>query len=561
MAKKIKINQEEFDEILESLQNIKDGNFDVQLKSKDEKVAELMNLIMDVSHEFSSIQNHSYAVYKEVSEGNLDYRINSSKYKNGYADILESINSMVDIPVAVIRDFNYAMSKLSTGYFDSKVSNNYLGEFEVTKKAFNSLSSILIRIQNDSFMINQAALNGQLNIQANVSEYEGDFAIIIETMNNFTMTTKNTFDETIYGLKALQRGDFSKRIETDYKGDFEIMKETVNDTAETLTKFINDIATLNNAAENGDLEAKIDESGYLGGYKEVVNKINTFSFNVEQIVDAVTSASTEVLDAANIVNKLAQSISSGAEEQASSLEETTSSIEQISGNISETTKNSARTNEVAIETAEVAQEGGKAVELTVEAMNTISEKINIIEDIVYQTNLLALNAAIEAARAGEHGRGFAVVAAEVRKLAQRSKVAAQEISQITKNSVGISQKAGDLIKSLLPKIDETAHLVSDISQASKEQELGIEQINIAMSELSVVTETNSSASSELSSSAEELDAQANELSKMMSNYKTSSSKGKKEEYTTLNLQEIENGAKEIKKKPAGELNLRDFERF
>ena len=140
MAKKVKIDQEEFDAILESLENIKNGNFDVQLKSKDKKANELMNLIMEISNEFSSVQKHSSAVYKEISEGNLDFRVDSSTYKNGYAEILESINSMVDIPVAAIRDFNYAMNKLSKGYFDSKVSNNYLGEFEETKKAFNSLS-------------------------------------------------------------------------------------------------------------------------------------------------------------------------------------------------------------------------------------------------------------------------------------------------------------------------------------------------------------------------------------------------------------------------------------
>lgn len=566
---KIKIDEKEYEKILLALENIEKGDFSSSLKSDDKKVNKLMSKINKISDEFSSIEKLSDKMYYEVAQGNMDFRIDIRKHKNGYGNILENVNSMIDVPVAAIRDFSYAMAKLSSGDFESKVSNNYLGEFEDMKRAFNDISKVLKRIQDDSLMLNEAALSGQLNIQADASIYKGDFAIIVETINNFTLIAKNVFDEAIVGLKALQKGNFEKRIETEYKGDFDIMKETVNNTAETFTKFISDVAGLNDEATNGNLEAKIDEEHYTGGYLEVAQGINSFSKKVEEIVDTVKVASAEVLDAANNVNKLAQSIASGAEEQSTSLEETTSSIEEISGNISETTKNAGRTNSVALETAEVAQKGGESVEQTVEAMNVISEKIIIIEDIVYQTNLLALNAAIEAARAGEHGKGFAVVAAEVRKLAQRSKVAAEEISKIIKNSVGISKEAGELIKSLLPKIEETASLVNDISEGSKEQELGIGQINIAMSELEGVTQANSMASSELSSSAEQLDAQAGELSKMLVHYTTSNSKHEPFKDINMDLNAVDKKVVEVDTKDEletqasgdEEINLRSFERF
>lgn len=269
---------------------------------------------------------------------------------------------------------------------------------------------------------------------------------------------------------------------------------------------------------DGDLNVTIslnqkDEVG------ELVNALNNMSVKLREIVRDIITGANSIASASQQISSTSQHISQGASEQASSVEELSSTMEEMAGNISLNTEN-ARTTEAISLTAlagieEVADRSKKAMEAT----RTISEKINIINDIAFQTNILALNAAVEAARAGDHGRGFAVVASEVRKLAERSKVAADEIVRIAHQSVDLVEGAGSKLNDMIPEVNKTNKLVQEIAASSLEQNNGSNQVNGAIQQLNTVTQQNAAASEELATSAEELASQAEQLKEMILYFK------------------------------------------
>jgi methyl-accepting chemotaxis protein len=283
---------------------------------------------------------------------------------------------------------------------------------------------------------------------------------------------------------------------------------------------------------SGDLTLRLstdgnDELAAIGkSYNEFVGKMQGVLAQVRQSAESVATASAEIAQGNN-------DLSSRTENQASALEETASSMEELGSTVKQNADSARQANQLAQSASTVAIQGGEVVGQVVETMKGINDSsrkiadiISVIDGIAFQTNILALNAAVEAARAGEQGRGFAVVASEVRSLAGRSAEAAKEIKYLINASVErveqgtvLVDKAGVTMTEVVSSIRRVTDIMGEISAASGEQALGVQQVGAAVTQMDQTTQQNAALVEQMAAAATGLKSQAQDLVQVVAVFK------------------------------------------
>jgi methyl-accepting chemotaxis protein len=301
----------------------------------------------------------------------------------------------------------------------------------------------------------------------------------------------------------------------------------------SITRPLQQALDLATRVAGGDLTQRVsvgaqDETGQL------LRALAGMNDSLADTVGAVRRSTESITVASREIASGNADLSSRTEAQASALEQTASSMEELTGTVRQNAQHAQQANQLAVSASAVAAQGGQIVADVVQTMATIKASsyqivdiIGVIDSIAFQTNILALNAAVEAARAGE-GRGFAVVASEVRNLAQRSAGAAKEIKTLIGNSVDqvdaggkLVDSAGQTMERIVTAVQQVADYMHDITAASQEQSVGIEEVNRAVGQMDAMTQQNAALVEQAAAAAESMQEQATNLARAVGIFKLS----------------------------------------
>lgn len=324
-------------------------------------------------------------------------------------------------------------------------------------------------------------------------------------------------------------GIISNRIDTSHLTEFYLtISNGINQLLAGLQDFI--AKTIFNVGEmafnrlNGQLDGD-----YQGSYAMTQTAINTALRNLNEMVGQVQFAAKSVNDSMSELAQSMEEFSGQMQTQATAIEQTSAATTELLSSVEENLASIQQANMVTNQMAHQVVAGAKVMDKTLEAMQAVEESgnkianiVGIIDSIAFQTNLLALNAAVEAARAGEHGRGFAVVASEVRTLAGKSAEAAKDIKALIETSVAQihtgssrAQEASVALSDIKNAVEQVNTLISQVTDASNEQQRAIQQVNQAMGDMDGVSQQNAALVEEISASAENVARSMLELNQLL----------------------------------------------
>lgn len=326
------------------------------------------------------------------------------------------------------------------------------------------------------------------------------------------------------GMRELADGNFQVVLPGLGRGD------EVGDMAQAVETF--KVKAEQKAREEAEAKMKQDEIAARQRKAEMIKLADSFESAVGEIIETVSSASTELEASAGTLTstagrsqELATSVAAASEEASTNVQSVASATEELSSSVNEISRQVQESARIAGEAVEQSQRTNDRVSELSNAASRIGDVVELINTIAGQTNLLALNATIEAARAGEAGRGFAVVASEVKALAEQTAKATGEISQQIKGIQDATDESVVAIKEIGGTIGRMSEIASTIAAAVEEQGAatqeisrnvqqaaqGTQQVSANITDVQRGANETGSASSQVLSAAQSLSSESNRL--------------------------------------------------
>src|SRR5438309_2042096 len=290
-------------ELLKALRQFKRGDFSVRmplnLTGVDGEIAQAFNDVVELEEaKAAEIARVAELVGKE---GQFGHRMSVPGATGGWADIIESINTLVGDVIYPVHEVGRVIGSVAKGDLSQTMvlesdGRPLRGEALRLGTVVNTMMGQLNSFAGEvSRVAREVGTEGKLGGQAQVPGVAGVWKDLTENVNsmaaNLTGQVRNIADVTT----AVAKGDLSKKITAEARGEILELKSTINTMVDQLNAFASEVSRVaREVGTDGKLGGQAQVKGVGGVWKDLTDNVNSMAANLTGQVRNIAEVTTAV---------------------------------------------------------------------------------------------------------------------------------------------------------------------------------------------------------------------------------------------------------------------------
>jgi methyl-accepting chemotaxis protein len=421
---------------------------------------EIKNNLNNCIDVMSGLLIETNMLIKATQDGKLDMRGDASRFNGDWGTLVQGVNNLIDAFVAPINVTAEYVERISKGDIPAKITDTYNGDFNEIKNNLNSCIDVMSGLLNETNMLIKATQDGKLDTRGNASKFNGDWGTLVQGVNDLIDAFVAPINVTAEYVERISKGDIPAKITDTYNGDFNEIKNNLNNCIDIMSGLLSETNKLINSAQEGQLDARANTTGFTGGWEELVSGVNKLVEAVVRPIKEVTAVMNEISEG-NLKVAVKGDYQGEFEVLSHAVNNTSEYLNDVVGEISEVLGHMAEGN-LAIN--DVREYKGDFVSIS-NSLNRILESMNsVLGDI----NTSSEQVSIGSKQVSDGSQALSQGATEQASSVEELTASVTEVAALTKDNATSANEANNLTMTVKDSAELGNKHMAEMLQAMEE---------------------------------------------------------------------------------------------
>lgn len=452
-------------------QNFVEGNLNQKIPLAESDKSSVAYSIRVLQKTLDGLVQSLQYVSQQHDAGDIDCTVDDTRFKGGYAEMAKGINAMVAGHIEMNRKALSVVKAFGEGNLTVELEQ-FPGKKAFVNEAIEEVRANIKALVDDTNLLAQAAVKGQLSTRADATKHHGDFRKIVEGVNHTLDAVIKPLNVAAQYVENIAKGNIPAKISDEYNGDFNSIKNNLNQCIDAVNALIADAASLSKAAVEGQLSTRADASKHQGDFRKIVEGVNA---TLDSVIGPLNVAAKYVDDIAqgNIPSKISEAYNGDFNTLKNNLN---TCIDAINKLVADASMLSEAAHEGRISTrADASQHQGEFRKI-VEGVNQTLDMIvgpiaavkEAVEMITTAANEISTGNNDLSSRTEQQASSLEETAASMEELAgtvKQNAENAKQANQLALTASGVAVKGGQVVAEVvntMSGINESARKIEDI---------------------------------------------------------------------------------------------------